>query len=114
RLTHACSTSIAPRAASCSSRSLATVAFSVPTVITSVRRAGTVAVSDSAYATWRRIHIGASALIAIMALLHTIMTTVLYDSWSPDALWFLGAGLGLLLVGVLNLTHIGVEPCRMP
>lgn len=33
---------------------------------------------------------------------------------SPNAIWFLGTGLGLLLLGVLNWTHVGVEPCGMP
>lgn len=65
-----------------------------------------------AYSFWRRIHLGASWLLCLLALAHSALTFVLYSPWSADAVWFLGTGLGLLLLAVLNLTHIGVEPCR--
>jgi hypothetical protein len=65
-----------------------------------------------AYFFWRRVHLGASGLLALLALAHSVLTFVFYSDWSADAVWFLGTGLGLLLLAVLNLTHIGVEPCR--
>ena len=65
-----------------------------------------------AYSFWRRIHLGASWVLCLLAVAHSALTFVLYSPWSADAVWFLGTGLGLLLLAVLNLTHIGVEPCR--
>ena len=66
------------------------------------------------YAVWRRIHRGASGLVTIIGLFHAALTAIFYSSWSPDAVWFLGTGLGLAAIGVMNLVHIGVEPCRQP
>ena len=37
-----------------------------------------------------------------------------YSRWSPGAVWFLGTGLGLLLLGAINWTHVGMEPCERP
>lgn len=59
----------------------------------------------------RRAHLVASGLVALFALIHSILTFVMLE-WGPYAVWFLGTGLGLLLLSVLNLTHIGIEPCR--
>lgn len=39
---------------------------------------------------------------------------MVYSRLSPNAVWFFGTGLGLLLLGVLNWAHVGGEPCRMP
>ena len=66
------------------------------------------------YAAWRRIHLAASWTVVLFAILHAGLTPVVYGEWSPDAVWFLGTGLGLLVVGAANLTHIGIEPCRQP
>lgn len=66
------------------------------------------------FVVWRRVHRGASATIAITALLHVLLTTQLYERWSADALWFLATGLGLLLLAVVNWAHVGLEPCNQP
>jgi hypothetical protein len=66
-----------------------------------------------AYVFWRRVHLFASGLLAVTGLIHSSLTFVLYPGWSPDSVWFLGTGLGLLLLAALNWTHIGIEPCRM-
>jgi hypothetical protein len=68
----------------------------------------------SGYSAWRRMHVAASSVLALIAVVHCAMTLSLYSAWTADAVWFLGTGLALLLVGSLNLSHIGVEPCRMP
>ena len=62
---------------------------------------------------WRLIHRLASGTVSLIALAHCAVTPLVYSRLSPNAVWFLGAGLGLLLLGVLNWAHIGVEPCRM-
>lgn len=67
---------------------------------------------DRAYAILRACHLAASALVALIAIVHMAVTWPSYGSWSSDSLWFLGTGLGLLLLAVLNLSHIGIEPCR--
>jgi hypothetical protein len=69
---------------------------------------------DPAFAKWRRVHRGASLVLALIAVVHSALTFRFYDTWSPNAVWFLGTGLGLLLLAVTNLAHVGIEPCRMP
>jgi hypothetical protein len=66
------------------------------------------------YPLWRRIHLISSGLIAIISIAHLGLTFGIYHDWTPDAVWFFGAGLGLMLIAVSNLAHIGVEPCRQP
>lgn len=66
------------------------------------------------YSGWRRVHLAASWTVVLFAVLHASLTPVIYDDWSPDAVWFLGTGLGLLIAGAFNLAHIGVEPCTQP
>ena len=34
--------------------------------------------------------------------------------WVPEAVWFLGTGLGLLLLALMNLAHVGLGPCPQP
>ncbi len=63
---------------------------------------------------WRGIHIASAGVLALLALVHSCLTFVLYPAWGPDSVWFLGTGLGLLFLAVLNLTHIGIEPCHRP
>ena len=65
-----------------------------------------------AFVPWRWIHLLASGLLGLLALIHSSFSFVIYPGWSADAVWFLGTGLGLLLLAMLNLTHVGVEPCR--
>lgn len=43
-----------------------------------------------------------------------LLTVQIYDGWSPDALWFLLAGLGLALLALMNWAHVGLEPCNLP
>ena len=66
------------------------------------------------FARWRWMHLIASGLVALLALAHSALTFAFYLPWGPDAVWFLGTGLGLLLLALLNLTHIGIEPCCRP
>lgn len=53
-------------------------------------------------------------MLCFMGLVHCAFTTLAYERWTPGAAWFLGTGLGLLLLGVMNIAHVGLEPCRMP
>ena len=62
----------------------------------------------------RRIHLAASGLIALIAFVHLGLAVPVYGEWSPDAVWFVGTGMGLLLIAGLNLAHIGVQPCHQP
>jgi len=66
------------------------------------------------YPGWRRVHLLASWLVVGVGLAHCLVTAFAFRAWSPNAAWFLGAGLGVLLVGLLNLVHVGHSPCRMP
>lgn len=69
---------------------------------------------DGLYPLLRIVHLLASGLLALIALAHSALTWRFYGAWSADAVWFLGTGLGLLLLALLNLSHIGIEPCRQP
>lgn len=71
-------------------------------------------ITPGTYAVVRRIHISASTVLTLIAALHCALTWSFYPAWTADAAWFLGTGLLLLLVGALNLSHVGVEPCEMP
>ena len=62
----------------------------------------------------RRIHLTASGLIAAIAVVHIGLAFPIYREWRADAVWFVGSGLGILLLAALNFTHIGVEPCHQP
>lgn len=63
---------------------------------------------------WRRVHRGSSFTLGIFGLVHSMFTSVGYSTWDPDPLWFLGTGLGLLLLAVMNIVHIGIMPCTQP
>jgi len=67
-----------------------------------------------AFSFWRGIHRISSGVVGVIALVHCGMTFVLYDTWSPNAVWFLGAGIGLLSIAIINLAHVGLEPCTQP
>lgn len=66
------------------------------------------------FAAWRILHRGAAGFIGAMGLLHSAATVVSFDAWGPDAVWFLGTGLSLTFLAVMNWAHVGLEPCRMP
>jgi hypothetical protein len=66
------------------------------------------------YRAWRRIHLLASWSVTAIGLAHSVVTAFAFDAWTAGAVWFLGAGIGVLAVGTLNLAHIGLVPCRMP
>ena len=80
----------------------------------SIKAASDSPILTPGYVLGRRVHLLASGLLAVIALLHSALTFVLYRGWSPESVWFLGTGLGLVLLAALNWTHIGLEPCRMP
>jgi len=66
------------------------------------------------YAAWRRVHIVAGCVVSLLGIAHCLLALLQFQRWDPEAVWFLGAGLGVLFVGTLNLVHIGLAPCRMP
>ena len=55
-----------------------------------------------------------SGAVILVALAHCGVARLVYSRLSPNAIWFPGTGLGLLLLGILNWAHVGVEPCDMP
>ena len=63
---------------------------------------------------WRRIHRISSSIVGLIALVHCAVTFVFYKEWSPDAVWFFGTGVGLVSIAVMNIAHVGLEPCRQP
>lgn len=69
---------------------------------------------EAPFLRWRRLHRGSSRLLAVLALLHAGLTFRLGLGWTPDAVWFLGTGLGLLLLALMNLAHVGLGPCPQP
>lgn len=66
------------------------------------------------YSRWRLVHLLSSGTLCLLALIHSALTPVFYRGWPPNAVWFLGTGLGLLLLGGSNVAHVGIEPCRQP
>jgi hypothetical protein len=66
------------------------------------------------YTRLRQAHLIASGAVGVIALTHSALTFVFYREWGSEAVWFLGTGLGLMVVSALNLSHIGIEPCHSP
>jgi hypothetical protein len=69
---------------------------------------------DPSFAPWRTAHRSASIVLALLAIAHCALSVMIYDAWSPDAVWFVGTGLGLLFLAGMNLAHVGLVPCTMP
>ncbi len=44
-----------------------------------------------------------TAYLLSLGVIHTALTPLFYDRFSPDALWFAGTGLALVFLGLLNL-----------
>lgn len=65
------------------------------------------------FTVWRRVHRASSSAVGVVALVHSLFT-FMWDTWSPNAVWFLGTGVGLFTIAVINLAHIGTEPCALP
>ena len=63
---------------------------------------------------WRRVHLAATYSLAMIAVVHSGLTFHFHSAWTPEAVWFLGTGLGLLLLAAINRGHIGLGPCDMP
>jgi hypothetical protein len=66
------------------------------------------------FTAWRRVHLFSSGLVGVIALAHCAVTFVFYKEWSQNAVWFFGTGVGLLSIAVMNIAHVGLEPCRQP
>lgn len=78
------------------------------------KRSPTKSVTASTFLVWRGVHLTAMWVLALLALVHIGVTPLLYSTWGPDAVWFFGTGLALLLLAAMNRAHVGVEPCTMP
>ena len=63
---------------------------------------------------WRLLHLWSSRVLTAMAVVHVSATFLVQDAWGPSSVWFMGTGLGLLLLGAINLAHIGLGPCQWP
>lgn len=44
-----------------------------------------------------------SAYLLLIGVIHTALTPLFYDKFSPDALWFAGTGLALAFLSLLNI-----------
>lgn len=60
------------------------------------------------------MHRGAAAVLGVFSALHPVVTPWVYGEWSADAVWFVGTGLGLLLLAGMNVAHVGLAPCDLP
>ncbi len=52
--------------------------------------------------------IGAYALV-LLGTIHTVLTPVFYKTFSPAAVWFAGAGLAMIFLGMLNIAAVRVS-----
>jgi hypothetical protein len=57
---------------------------------------------------WRLTLKITSGLIIALGVLHCVSTAFNYDSFSLDAMWFLGSGVAIILAGFLNIAVIRV------
>ena len=49
-----------------------------------------------------RMHQVSTIILLVLGTLHTALTGPLYRALAPEAVWFAGTGLGLVLLGALN------------
>ena len=70
--------------------------------------------TTDSYYRWRRIHIGSSGLVAVLAIVHAAVSGLAFAHGSRDVGRSVGAALALLLLSGLNIAHIGLEQCRQP
>ena len=66
------------------------------------------------FGAWRILHRSGTAVVGLLSIAHIGLTPMIYDGWTPEAVWFVGTGVGLLLLAVVNWAHVGLEPCRQP
>jgi hypothetical protein len=52
--------------------------------------------------------ISAYALV-LLGIIHAVLTPVFYKTFSPAAVWFAGAGLALIFLGMLNIAAVRVS-----
>ena len=50
-----------------------------------------------------RVHQISSAAVVALALVHIGVVPIVFRRWTPGISWFIGTGLGLLLLGALNI-----------
>jgi hypothetical protein len=51
----------------------------------------------------RSLHTAVSSALVLIGVVHTVMTARYYEGLTPAAIWFAGAGLALVFLGLLNL-----------
>lgn len=51
----------------------------------------------------RSLHTAVSSALVMIGVGHTVMTVHYYQALTPAAIWFAGAGLALVFLGLLNL-----------
>ena len=66
------------------------------------------------FSTWRLLHRIGAGILGAFGVLHSSLTFIFYDEWTPDAVWFLGTGFALALLAAINWAHVGLEPCNLP
>ena len=49
-----------------------------------------------------RLHRTATYLLVVLGLVHAGLAPVFYDDLTPNTVWFVGAGLALVFLGLLN------------
>ncbi len=49
-----------------------------------------------------RLHRTATYLLVALGLVHVALAPALYDELTPNTVWFVGAGLALVFLGLLN------------
>lgn len=57
---------------------------------------------------WRVTHKVTTGLIIALGALHCVFTFHDYDSFTLDAMWFLGSGIAIILAGFLNVAAVRV------
>jgi MFS-type transporter involved in bile tolerance (Atg22 family) len=51
----------------------------------------------------KTVHRIASCLLIALGVVHTALTPAFYSRLTPNAMWFAGAGLAVVFVGILNV-----------
>lgn len=57
----------------------------------------------------KKMYMAVSILFVLLGIVHAACTPVFYRSYSLDALWFAGTGMGVSLAGLLNISAIKTD-----
>lgn len=61
----------------------------------------------------KKCYVIVSISVVLLGIVHVLCTTFFYHSFSLDALWFAGTGMGVSAIGLLNFSAIKADSSQL-